>query len=62
MKTVILANGTYPTHAVPVRYLEEADLIVCCDGAAEKLVAHGMEPGIIIGDLDFSLPGAEKKI
>ena len=52
VKTVILANGTYPSHAVPVRYLEEADLIVCCDGAAEKLVAHGMEPGIITGDLD----------
>lgn len=52
MKTVILANGQYPSHPVPVRYLEEADLIVCCDGAAEKLVAHGMEPGIITGDLD----------
>lgn len=54
--TVILANGTYPTHAVPVRYLEEAGLIVCCDGAAEKLVANGLEPGIIIGDLDSVSP------
>lgn len=61
MKTVILANGTYPSHAVPVRYLEEADLIVCCDGAAEKLVAHGMEPGIITGDLDSVSPELKKK-
>ncbi len=52
MKTVILANGDYPTHEIPLGYLGEADLIVCCDGAAEKLVAHGLEPGIIIGDLD----------
>ena len=61
MKTVILANGTYPTHAVPVRYLEEADFIVCCDGAAEKLVSHGIEPGIIIGDLDSVSPELKKK-
>lgn len=61
MKTVILANGQYPSHPVPVRYLEEADLIVCCDGAAEKLVSHGMEPGIITGDLDSVSPGLKRK-
>lgn len=61
VKTVILANGIYPTHAVPVRYLEEADLIVCCDGAAEKLVSHGMEPGIITGDLDSVSPELKRK-
>lgn len=56
MKTVILANGTFPVHTVPLARLREADLIVCCDGAAEKLVAHGLEPGIIIGDLDSVSP------
>jgi len=61
MKTVILANGQYPSHMVPARYLEEADLIVCCDGAAEKLVAHGLEPGIIIGDLDSVSPELKRK-
>jgi thiamine pyrophosphokinase len=57
MKTVILANGTFPTHPVPLTLLREADLVVCCDGAAEKLVANGLEPGVIIGDLD-SVPEA----
>jgi thiamine pyrophosphokinase len=61
MKTVILANGQYPTHAVPVRYLEAAELIVCCDGAAEKLVSHGMEPGVITGDLDSVSPELKRK-
>jgi len=56
MKTVILANGTFPTHPVPVAQLREAGLIVCCDGAAEKLVANGLKPGIIIGDLDSVSP------
>jgi thiamine pyrophosphokinase len=60
-KTVILANGNYPTHPVPLEHLREADLIVCCDGAAEKLVAHGLEPGIITGDLDSVSPALKKR-
>jgi thiamine pyrophosphokinase len=60
MKTVILANGTYPFHPVPLAALHEADMIVCCDGAAGKVVAHGLEPAIIIGDLD-SVPEAVKE-
>ena len=61
MKTVILANGTFPIHPVPLAALHSADLIVCCDGAAEKLVAHGLEPGVIIGDLDSVPPSIRKK-
>ena len=56
MKTVILANGTFPSHLIPLARLHAADMIVCCDGAAEKLVANGLEPGIIIGDLDSVSP------
>ncbi len=52
MNIVILANGNYPSHEVPLGFLGKADLIVCCDGAVEKLAANGLEPGIIIGDLD----------
>lgn len=61
MKTVILANGSYPSHSVPLRLLAGADLIVCCDGAAEKLVAHGLEPGAIVGDLDSVSPELKEK-
>jgi thiamine pyrophosphokinase len=61
MKTAILANGNYPTHDVPLKHLREADFIVCCDGAAEKLVAHGLEPGIITGDLDSVSPALKKR-
>ena len=61
MKTVILANGTFPTHPVPLARLRDAELIVCCDGAAEKLVAQGFEPGIIIGDLDSVTPGLKER-
>jgi thiamine pyrophosphokinase len=60
-KTVILANGTFPVHPIPLARLREADMIVCCDGAAEKLVAHNLEPGIIIGDLDSVSPELRKR-
>lgn len=50
--TVILANGSFPEHDVPLSLLRNATLIVCCDGAVEKLVANGLEPGVVAGDLD----------
>lgn len=61
MKTVILANGTFPSHPVPLARLHEADMIICCDGAAEKLLAHGLEPAVIIGDLDSVPPAVKMK-
>ena len=40
--------------------MHSAKIIVCCDGAAEKLLQQGLEPACIVGDLD-SLPPALKK-
>lgn len=51
-KIVILANGEFPSHPVPLNILREAELIICCDGAADALLRQGMEPDLIIGDLD----------
>jgi thiamine pyrophosphokinase len=49
---VIIANGTFPRHPVPLAFLREASRIICCDGAAEALLEHGLEPDYIAGDLD----------
>ena len=51
-KTVILANGAFPMGAVPLEALRAAARVVCCDGAADKLLATGMEPSWIVGDGD----------
>ncbi len=51
-EAVIVANGQYPTHSIPVGIIEKARWIVCCDGAAENLLARGITPNVIIGDLD----------
>ena len=51
-KVVILANGRFPEAGIPLGYLKTADFIVCCDGAVDKLVDFGLEPGAIVGDMD----------
>lgn len=50
--TVILADGAFPQHPVPLEILNNADRIICCDGAALSLVSYGLEPFAIIGDCD----------
>ena len=49
---VIVANGEFPTHSIPLQILNEATSILACDGAANTLVEKGYIPDIIIGDLD----------
>lgn len=49
---VILANGRFPRHAYPLSLLKEAETIIACDGAVNKLLEHGITPTFIVGDLD----------
>lgn len=51
-KCVIVANGMFPSHPLPLAALRAARRVVCCDGAAEKLAAAGFEPDWVVGDLD----------
>jgi thiamine pyrophosphokinase len=58
--TVILADGAFPAGKEALEYLEKAQRVICCDGAARSLVAYGREPDRIVGDLD-SLSSEFKK-
>lgn len=52
---VILAAGDFPTHPVPLKALDEADFVVCCDSAYCQLVkARSILPAdfVVIGDGD----------
>lgn len=51
-KTIIVANGAAPTHPIPRALLQNADFIICCDGAIAQLEALGGTPNLIIGDCD----------
>ena len=49
---MILANGLFPSEQRCLSILQGAEKIICCDGAADKLIASGLTPRVIIGDLD----------
>lgn len=51
-EVIILADGQFPEHEIPLNLLHSGRSIVCCDGAAMKAVAAGLEPAAIVGDLD----------
>jgi thiamine pyrophosphokinase len=50
--TVIVADGNFPVHDIPLGYLKAAGRIVCCDGSAENLIKAGFIPDAIVGDMD----------
>ncbi|MDR1895648.1 MAG: thiamine diphosphokinase [Prevotellaceae bacterium] len=53
--SVILCDGKFPEHDIPLNILNNAGKIICCDGAAAKLLNYGKEPYSIVGDMD-SIP------
>ncbi len=57
---VILANGQFPTHEIPLNILNSKVDIICCDGAVDSLLKNtNLKPTTIIGDLD-SISGEAK--
>ena len=59
--TVILANGSFPRRKCLLETLRAAARIVCCDGAAAKLLRAGLEPDLVVGDLDSLDPALRKR-
>ena len=50
---VIVANGQFPSHAIPLDILKNASHIVCCDGAIKNVP----QAEVVVGDGD-SIPAA----
>ena len=57
---VIVANGTFPIHNIPLEKIKKAACIIACDGATDTLLNHGFKPHLIIGDMD-SISKEKKK-
>ncbi|MCF0234390.1 MAG: thiamine diphosphokinase, partial [Thermoguttaceae bacterium] len=55
-KTVILADGDFPTSPAALKIFEEAEYLCCCDGATAKALAADRIPDAIVGDLDSLSP------
>ncbi len=52
-KAIILANGVFPSHAIPLAALHNATRIICCDGALSKLLEAKLHQLVaVVGDGD----------
>ena len=51
-RVVIVADGTFPTHDIPLGYIRDAERIICCDGSVKSLINAGYIPEAIVGDMD----------
>lgn len=58
---VILADGNFPSHEIPLTVLRNASHIICCDGGAKSLLKSGLEPFAIVGDCDSLNPEIFRK-
>lgn len=59
---VIVANGDYPTHPIPLGAIDRAHFICCCDNAARTLCDHGRRPDAVVGDGDSLPPTYKQKL
>ena len=60
-EAVILAGGDYPTAPQPLGILDNAEYVVCCDGAADRYIESGHIPDAIVGDGDSISPANREK-
>jgi thiamine pyrophosphokinase len=59
-RTLMLANGQLPEFGFFRRYREHAETLIALDGASTWLIDRGIEPDIVIGDMDSAeLPRIE---
>ena len=60
MKAVIVADGVHAP--ADSNLLADAELIIAADGGAEWLVAHGVTPHLVVGDLDSADPALVNRL
>ena len=60
-EAVIVANGEFPSASVMHRWIDRAPLVVCLDGATNRLLQLGYRPHLIIGDGDSIQPGLTER-
>jgi thiamine pyrophosphokinase len=60
--TVILVNGDFPKHEIPLAILTNCKRIICCDGATNQLLdKHFRTPDAIVGDCDSLSENTKKR-
>ena len=52
MRAVIVANGPLPKPSYPGVRVGDEDVVICVDGGAGNALAMGLQPRVVIGDMD----------
>ena len=60
-EAVVVGGGDFPSHEMPLNLLHNSQKVVCCDGAADEYLAHGLTPWRIVGDGDSLSDNAKAK-
>ena len=47
-QAIILADGEFPRRPLLLTMLKDAEVVVCCDGAADKLLKFGRESQFLL--------------
>ena len=55
-RAVLFANGALPAPEKLLSQIEKSDLLIAVDGGLNHMIALGLTPNLIIGDLDSALP------
>ena len=59
-EAIIVGGGDFPTHPLPLRLMQEAKHVVCCDGAANEFLVRDLHPWRVVGDCDSLSPESAK--
>lgn len=63
MKAVILCDGDIPKKTIIERELFDGNLLIAADGGANRAIELGIQPDVIIGDLDsYNVSGNEEAL
>jgi thiamine pyrophosphokinase len=56
MRTIIFINGIISDYSSLNRWLQADDHLICADGGVRHCLAMGLQPAVIVGDLDSAPP------
>ena len=62
MRAVIFANGRIENHTQVISQLRPNDILIAADGGAEHCKDIGIQPEIVIGDMDSISPRLKKEL
>ena len=51
-KIILILNGNLSNYKDIISFLDKYNIIICADGAVNKIIKLGIEPDYILGDLD----------